>query len=67
MVAVISESVDFALSIYFTLVRLAKVILIGLLYVGRIDTPLFAPGIPVAADPTPFVFVKDILSHEAHR
>jgi len=64
---VISESVDFALSIYFTIVRLAKVILIGLLYIGRIDTPLFAPEIPVAADPTPFVFVKDILAHEAHR
>lgn len=40
-------------------------------YIGRIDTPLLAPGVgqigPLMLDGGPFVFQKDILLHEAHR
>jgi len=61
------EAADFALSIYFSIIRVIKLIVISLLYAGRIDTPLLAPSIPNAADSMPQVFIKEILLREAHR
>eukprot|EP00978_Attheya_sp_CCMP212_P044329 scaffold306897_cov46-Attheya_sp.AAC.1 len=49
--------------------RAAKLVLISSLYVGRMDTPLLAPGVGVGplADHYPMIFRKDILAQEAHR
>jgi hypothetical protein len=51
--------------------RICKLLITAALYVGRIDTPLLAPGVGrlgvLELDGYPVIFVKDILSHEAHR
>lgn len=65
------ESLDFALSVYFTFVRMVKLILVSALYVGRVDTPLLAPGVgevgPIKFDALPQIFRKSVLANEAHR
>jgi hypothetical protein len=47
------------------LVRMLKIVLIGAFFVGRLDTPLFAPGVgnigPVRIDSHPIQFRKDLL------
>lgn len=52
-------------------VQMVKLILISAFYIGRLDTPLFAPGVgcvgPVPLDAHPIQFRKDLLLHEAHR
>lgn len=51
--------------------RMVKLIAISTLYTGRLDTPLFAPGVGaivgVPLDSYPVQFRKDLLLHEAHR
>lgn len=51
--------------------RMCKLLITSALYVGRIDTPFLAPGVgrlgDLELDGYPVVFMKDILSHEAHR
>lgn len=51
--------------------RMCKLLITAALYVGRIDTPFLAPGVGrlgnLELDGYPVIFVKDILSHEAHR
>jgi len=53
------------------LVRLVKLIMISAFYIGRLDTPLFAPGVgmigPMHLDAHPIQFRKDLLVHDAHR
>ena len=53
------------------LVRLVKLIMISAFYIGRLDTPLFAPGVgmigPLHLDAHPIQFRKDLLVHDAHR
>lgn len=48
-----------------------KLIFTSALFVGRIDTPFLAPGVgrfgALELDNYPHTFLKDILSHEAHR
>ena len=50
---------------------MCKLLLTAALYVGRIDTPFLAPGVgrlgDLELDGYPVIFMKDILSHEAHR
>jgi hypothetical protein len=50
---------------------MCKLLITAALYVGRIDTPFLAPGVGRVGnfelDGYPVIFVKDILSHEAHR
>jgi len=50
---------------------MCKLLITAALYVGRIDTPLLAPGIgqvgQLELDSYPSIFLKDVLSHEAHR
>lgn len=36
-----------AISIYFMVVRAVKILIIGAMYIGRIDTPLFADGVGI--------------------
>ncbi|CAB9513809.1 expressed unknown protein [Seminavis robusta] len=51
--------------------RFIKLIVVTGFYVGRIDTPVFAPGVGYVGnsplDPAPHAFYKDLLLHEAHR
>jgi hypothetical protein len=53
------------------LIRLIKLIAISAFYIGRLDTPVFAPGVgyvgPVPLDGHPVQFRKDLLTHDAHR
>jgi len=54
------------------LVRSLKLLVIGIFYMGRIDSPLLAPGVGVfwgklPMDAYPLTFRKDLLAHEAHR
>ena len=53
------------------LVRMAKLLAVSAFYIGRLDTPLFAPGVgmmgPMALDGHPIQFRKDLLLHDAHR
>jgi len=62
---------SFASSSGFILSRMVKILLIAFVSVGRIDTPLLAPGVgkigPVDLDDYPTIFLRDILIHEAHR
>lgn len=65
------ECYAFAISIWFMLVRTIRILIIAALYLGRVDTPLFAPGVgifgPLEVDNWPTVTRKEILTHEAHR
>jgi hypothetical protein len=53
------------------LLRFVKIMVVSAFYVGRLDTPLFAPGVgcfgPIVLDSHPIEFRKDLLIHEAHR
>jgi hypothetical protein len=70
-VAVVDECVNFALTIITVLIRLSKICLCAVFYVGRIDRPFLASGVGV----TPFFridsyygwFMADVLAVEAHR
>lgn len=48
------------------LARAIKLVLIAALYIGRVDTPLLAPGVGVGPlrDTYPFIFRQDILALE---
>lgn len=65
------ECANFAISAGFVIIRMIKLLLTAALYVGRIDTPFLAPGVGRAGnlelDNYPRIFLKEILSHEAHR
>lgn len=47
IVTLAMECYTAAISIYFMVVRLVKVLIIGALYIGRIETPLFAEGVGI--------------------
>ena len=67
----ILEVWNVGLAIGFVTARAAKILLIAILYLARVDTPLFAPGVghigPVELDSSSTAFRKDLLMHEAHR
>lgn len=44
VIALLLECVDFALSVYFTFVRMVKLVIVAALFVGRVDTPVLAKG-----------------------
>ena len=50
---------------------MCKLLITAALFVGRIDTPFLAPGVGAVGnlepDNYPTIFLKDVLSHEAHR
>jgi hypothetical protein len=57
-------------SVGFMLSRAAKLLVLTILFIGRIDTPIIGSGIgPLGQvlDSSPAYFLKDILAHEAHR
>lgn len=71
MTNLVLECATFAISAGFVVVRMIKLLLTAALYVGRIDTFFLAPGVGragnVELDNYPRIFLKEILSHEAHR
>mmetsp|Transcript_18286 Transcript_18286/g.33150 ORF Transcript_18286/g.33150 Transcript_18286/m.33150 type:complete len:1010 (-) Transcript_18286:165-3194(-) len=69
IVGLIQECIMVGFAVGTALGRAAKLVLISALYVGRMDTPLLAPGVGMGplADNYPMIFRKDILAQEAHR
>jgi len=71
LVDVSLEFWNLALTIMYMVVRLSQLIIIGILYIGRIDTPLVAQGAgdigPIHLDANSEYFKLDLLQHEAHR
>ena len=65
------EWANFSLSVGFVFLRVVKVIIASSIYIGRIDTPLLAPGVgkfgDLELDNYPTIYMKDILTNEAHR
>jgi len=68
-VSLLLEAANIAFTLFTAIVRAAKLIIICILYVGRLDTPLLAPGVGLGpiGDDYPALFQRDILLHEAHR
>mmetsp|Transcript_53181 Transcript_53181/g.159171 ORF Transcript_53181/g.159171 Transcript_53181/m.159171 type:complete len:1076 (-) Transcript_53181:971-4198(-) len=69
IVSLILEVTNIGYAITTALGRAAKLIIISILYTGRLDTPLLAPGVSIGplGDVHPLIFRKEILAHEAHR
>lgn len=67
------ECAFFGLTIFTALVRVVKLIVTSIFFVGRMDVPFLAPGVAeleyfgVYLDNHPQIFLMDILQHEAHR
>lgn len=51
--------------------RIVKLFLITIFYLGRYDTPILAQGVgeigPIKLDAFPFIFRQDLLALDAHR
>lgn len=51
--------------------RVVKLFIIIIIYVGRYDTPVLAQGVgeigPIKLDAFPFIFRQDLLAMDAHR
>lgn len=66
---VVLEVWSLGLSIGTVTTRAIKLALVTCFYLGRIDTPMLAPGVGYVAgsplDPAPIAFKKDLLIHEA--
>ncbi|KAI2501080.1 hypothetical protein MHU86_13371 [Fragilaria crotonensis] len=69
MLALECWSLGLTLGIMFF--RTMKLLLVTSFYIGRLDTPLFAPGVgmigPLIVDGHPVQFRKGLLLHDAHR
>lgn len=63
------ECANIAYTVLTALVRAGFLIAISSLYIGRMDTPLLAPGVGIGSltDKYPSIFRKEILAKEAHR
>jgi hypothetical protein len=65
------EWANFTLSVGFVFLRVIKLLLAAGLFIGRIDTPFLAPRVGkfgnFELDNYPTIYLKDLLSHEAHR
>jgi hypothetical protein len=52
-------------------IRMIKLLLVSAFYIGRLDTPLFAPAVemigPIALEGQQVQFQKGLLLHDAHR
>jgi hypothetical protein len=69
---IILECWSLGLSSGYIVARVVKLLLVAIFYIGRIDTPLLAPGVGwlfnrLPLDAFPIAFRKDLLSHEAVR
>jgi hypothetical protein len=53
------------------LARTVQLLMVTAFYLGRLDTPVLAPGVgqvgPLVLDSYPIIFRKDLLLHDAHR
>jgi len=65
------ECANFALSVGFVFLRMVRFLVMGAVFVGRIDTPFLAADVGrlgnFELDKYPRIFMKDILAQEAHR
>lgn len=65
------ECWNLGLSSGFMLLRVVRLVLTAIFYVGRIDTPFLAEGVGVIwnspLDSYPMAFRRDLIIHEAHR
>ena len=65
------ECWNLGLSSGFMLLRVVRLVLTALFYVGRMDTPFLAEGVGVIfnspLDSYPMAFRRDLIIHEAHR
>lgn len=69
---IVLECWSLGLSSGYIIGRTVKLILVAIFYIGRIDTPMLAPGVGwlfnrIPIDTFPIAFRQDILIHEAHR
>jgi hypothetical protein len=67
---IVLECWSLGLSSGYIIGRIVKLLLVALFYIGRIDTPMLAPGVGwvfnrIPVDSFPIAFRKDILIHEA--
>ena len=71
LVDVILECWNIGLTAGYITVRTAMLFLVTIFYLGRIDTPILAPGVgqigSIILDKSPIAYRQDLLSHEAHR
>jgi hypothetical protein len=73
VVLLMRECGFFALTVGYTLFRVIKLIGTTILFVGRLDIPFLSSGVgeveyfDFKLDNDPYVFLVDLLSHEAHR
>lgn len=73
VVLLMRECGFFALTVGYTLFRVIKLIGTTILFVGRLDIPFLSSGVgeveyfDFKLDNDPYVFLMDLLSHEAHR
>lgn len=60
-----------ALTSSYIILRVVKLFIIIIVYVGRFDTPVLAQGVgeigPIKLDAFPFIFKQDLLAIDAHR
>jgi hypothetical protein len=69
----LNESFNFATSVFFAIVRMAKLLFLTAYYVGRIDARFLEPSVgtyfddKLIIDNDPNFFIADILITEAHR
>jgi hypothetical protein len=68
---VVLECWNLGLSPGFITARAGQILLLSIIYVGRMDTDFLAKGVatfgPVSLDTYSLTFRKDLLVHEAHR
>lgn len=60
-----------ALTSSYIIMRIVKLFIIIIIYIGRIDTPVLGQGVgeigPIKLDAFPFIFKQDLLAIDAHR
>lgn len=73
VVLLMRECGFFALTVGYTLFRVLKLIGTTIIFVGRLDIPFLSPGVgeveyyDFKLDNDPYIFLMDLLNHEAHR
>lgn len=65
------EWANYIFSTLVILIRMVKLIVVAVAYIGKIDRPLLAKGVgqiaSVELDPYPTIHTRDLLAHDAHR
>jgi len=69
---IINEAWSLGLATWTIVVRAVRIIAVAIFYIGRLDTPVIAPGVgwlfnKFPPDLLPITFRKELLMHDAHR